>query len=157
MQHHGAARRLMCASGVGQQRHAPHNDTYLSHMWCLLRRAERSLHVLLLLQAGCSAHPGCCKATRGCSRLSSSPLTPLPTAISCSCSLAQLAPAAAPSRVGPPWGAPASSKPPPAGQAGKAPSPSHALCLSVLPVSQPALPSCGSHGAANGPSHKGAG
>lgn len=303
VQHHGAARRLMHASGVGQQRHAPRNDTYLSHTWCLPRaeadvlplhthhkspreppgsseaaqedgagnpgeagdnfceqqmptapfwavraqlhrralqphhaaaqsqppeppcpkssklspgymptgftqisscskatspikpgqkgfrhhlhqtppcpipgrttpylrlcrscrqapaqRAERSLHVLLL-QAGCSAHPGCCKATRGCFRLSSSTLTPLPTAVSCSCSLTQLAPAAAPSRVGPPWGAPASSKPPPAGQAGKAPSPSCALRLSVLPVSAtvPALPSCGSHGAAKGPSHKGAG
>lgn len=27
----------MCASGVGQQRHAPRNDTYLSHVWCLPR------------------------------------------------------------------------------------------------------------------------
>lgn len=37
VQHHGAARRLMHASGVGQQRHAPRNDTYLSHAWCLPR------------------------------------------------------------------------------------------------------------------------
>lgn len=27
----------MHASGVGQQRHAPRNDTYLSHTWCLPR------------------------------------------------------------------------------------------------------------------------